>query len=225
LNNKRRTILSAALALLAAASLLGAVKLPLWHLRMEAPQYKDQEALRVNVFAGSMSGDLREITVLNQYIGVHIPAVLPQASWLPQTLLAVAVLGLIAAVLPLRIRRESLIVVSMALATAVGFAVFQARQQMWDIGHKRDAHTKLARVQDFTPPFLGTTKIAQFTVSSWFGPGAYLIGIAFALQIGAAVLNHIAFRYPLSPPKGEAEGEGCFGPGQTLTNHRSEALA
>src|SRR3954466_4308047 len=88
MNKVRRTILPMALALLAAGSLLAAVKLPLWHLRMEAPQYKDQEALRVNVFAGSMSGDLREITVLNQYIGVHIPPVLPQASWLPQALLA-----------------------------------------------------------------------------------------------------------------------------------------
>jgi hypothetical protein len=215
LNNTRRTILSAALALLAAGSLLAAVKLPLWHLRMEAPQYKDQEALRVNVFAGSMSGDLREITVLNQYIGVHIPPVLPQSSWLPQALLASGAVGLIAVALPLRMRRAALVVVALAVASSTAFAVFQARQQMWDIGHKRDAHTKLARVQDFTPPFLGRAKIAQFTVSSWFGPGAYLIGIGFALQLGAAVLSRRESQAPNTRPAS----------GHDVSLNHSEALA
>jgi hypothetical protein len=215
MSKARRGIFALALASIATACLFGAVKLPLWHLRMEAPQYREEEALRVNVFAGSMSGDLSEITVLNQYIGVHIPAVLPQASWLPKALLAGGALGLIAAVLPLRIRRGALILVLIALASSVGFAVFQARQQMWDIGHKRDAHTKLARVQDFTPPFLGTAKIAQFTVSSWFGPGAYLIGAAFALQIGAAALS----RRPSQVTNGRSEAH------RGVSFNHSEALA
>ena len=189
MSNARRTLISIGCAVAAAACLFSATKVPLWHLRMEAPQYKDNEALRVNVFAGSMSGDLREITVLNQYIGVHIPAVLSQSKWLPTALLGAAILGIAATALPFAIRRASFGLVSVALAVAVAFAVIQARRQMYDIGHKRDAHTKLARVQDFTPPFLGTAKIAQFTVSSWFGPGAYLIGAAFALQVGAAVVS------------------------------------
>jgi hypothetical protein len=168
---------------------VGAIKLPLWHLRMEAPQYRDNEALRVNVFAGSMKGDLREITVLNQYIGVHIPETLPQAKWLPTALAIGAALGIVAALLPLRIRRISLSVVSLALAVAVAFALIQAKQQMHDIGHKRDAHTKLARVHDFDPPFLGTAKIAQFTVTSWLGSGAYLLGGAIALQLAGGIAS------------------------------------
>jgi len=189
MSKARRTILTISLALLAAVCLVGATKLPLWHLRMEAPQYREQEALRVNVFAGSMKGDLREITVLNQYIGVHIPSVLPQSKWLPTTLLTAAVLGVLASVLRQAARRIALVVASIALAGAVGLAIFQARQQMYDIGHKLDAHTKLARVHDFNPPFLGTAKIAQFTVTSWFGAGAWLIGGALALQFGAAVVS------------------------------------
>jgi hypothetical protein len=156
---------------------------------MEAPQYRDQEALRVNVFAGAMQGDLREISVLNQYIGVHIPATLPQSRWLPTALLAGAALGILASIFPAKIRRVSMVVVSLCVAATVGFAVFQAKGQMHDIGHKRDAHTKLARVQDFDPPFLGTAKIAQFTVTSWLGAGAYLIGAAVALQFGAGILS------------------------------------
>src|ERR1051325_1970716 len=106
--NNRRTLFTIAFVALAAGFLLGALKLPLWHLRMEAPQYRDEEALRVNVFAGSMRGDLREITVLNQYIGVHIPAVLPQSRWLPPMLLAGAALGIVASLLPKILRRGAL---------------------------------------------------------------------------------------------------------------------
>jgi len=189
MNNARRSILVLALAIAAAGCLALSVKLPLWHLRMEAPQYREEEALRVNVYAGAMKGDLREITVLNQYIGVHIPRVLPQSKWLPAALLAAAVLGVLASTLPGAFRRSGLALVSLTLAGAVAFAVFQAGQQMHDIGHKRDAHTKLARVQDFDPPFLGTAKVAQFTLTAWFGTAAYLIGAAIALQAGAAALG------------------------------------
>jgi hypothetical protein len=189
MSKTRRTLLAITFALVAAGLLAVSLKLPLWHLRMEAPQYRDQEALKVNVFAGSMNGDLREITVLNQYIGVHIPAVLPQSKWLPTALIVGAVLGVVASLLPFVLRRGALLVTSVALASAIGVAVFQAKRQMYDIGHKRDAHTKLARVQDFTPPFLGTAKVAQFTITASFGSGAYLLGAAIALQLGGAVLS------------------------------------
>jgi hypothetical protein len=189
MSKSRRTFLAIACAFVAAALLAAAIKLPLWHLRMEAPQYRDKEALRVNVFAGSMKGDLREITVLNQYIGVHIPETLPQSKWLPTALGIGAVLGIVAASLPLRIRRVSLSIVSIALAGSIAFALIQAKQQMHDIGHKRDAHTKLARVHDFDSPFLGTAKIAQFTVTSWLGAGAYLLGGAIALQLAGAIAS------------------------------------
>jgi hypothetical protein len=75
------------------------------------------------------------------------------------------------------------------MIVALGFAAIQARLQMHDIGHKRDQKTVLVGLHDFTPPFLGTTKIAQFTVSSRFGSGAWLIGTALSLQIAAAWLS------------------------------------
>ena len=189
MSKAKRTIAAIILAAVGAGFLAASLKLPLWHMRMEAPQYREEEALRVNVFAGSMNGDLGEINVLNQYIGVHVPEVLPQSRWLPSVLGAAAVLGILASVLPGMSRTVALGAVTLALAGAVTFAVLQAKQQMYDIGHKRDAHTKMARVRDFNPPFLGTAKIAQFTVSSWLGAGAYLIGGAILLLGGAAVVS------------------------------------
>jgi hypothetical protein len=170
----------------AALLLLASLRLPLWHMRLEAPQYRDEETLKIAVFPNRYGGDMREITVLNQYIGVHVPRTLPQFGWLPYLLAVGAGLGLGASLLSVRFRRGALAITCAALAAGVIIAAAQATFQMHDIGHKRDHRTVLAGVHDFTPPFLGTSKIAQFTVTSSFGLGAWLIGAAMALQIGAA---------------------------------------
>ena len=178
-----------ALAFLAAVLLLVSLSLPLWQMRLEAPQYRAEEALKIAVHPGSLRGDLRELSVLNQYIGVHVPPTLPQFKWLPGTLIAGAVLGVLAGFWRGRVGRRALMLVSGGLVAALILATVQALSQMHDIGHKRDEKTILIGLKDFTPPFLGTRKIAQFTVSSRFGIGAWLIGGALALQLGAAWLR------------------------------------
>jgi hypothetical protein len=179
-------------ASISAVLLLVSLKLPLWQMRLEAPQYRGKEALHIAVHPNALRGDLRELSVLNQYIGVHVPPTLPQFKWLPAALIAGAVLAICASLAPIRIRRLALIVSSLALIAALASAAVQARSQIYNIGHNRDQHTPLVGVQDFTPPFLGTTKIAQFEVSSRFGLGAWLIGGALALQLGAAWLSGIS---------------------------------
>ena len=192
-NSKRqmriRSVCALALTIAGSALLLASLKLPLWQMRLEAPQYRDQEALRVAVHPNALRGDLREINVLDQYIGVHVPATLPQFKWLPAVIIIGAASGLVAGCLPGLLRRRGLVGISLGLATAMAFAAIQATTQIRDIGHKRDQKTVLAGVKDFTPPFLGTSKIAQFTVSSRFGLAAWLIGGAIVLQIGAAWLS------------------------------------
>ena len=155
-------------------------------MRLEAPQYRAEEALRIAVHPNALRGDIKELSVLDRYIGVHIPPTLPQFKWLPGTLITGAILGLIAVLLPLVIRRRALIAVVIALTAGLAVAAVQAMIQMHDIGHNRDQHTVLVGVKDFTQPFLGRTKIAQFEVSSRFGWGAWLIGAALTLQLGAA---------------------------------------
>ena len=188
-NTGRRRATVIALAVLSATLLFLSLKLPLWQMRMEAPQYRDDEALKVAVYAGAMRGDLNEIKVLNQYIGVHIPNELPQLEWLPTALVATGVIGLLAAFLPVAVRRRALVVVPSLLSLALFVAAVQAQWQMYDIGHKRDQKTKLARFKDFTAPLLGSAKIAQFKVSSRFGPGAGFVAAAIVLQFAGAWLN------------------------------------
>jgi len=181
--------LGVGLAAVAALLLLASLRLPLWHMRLEAPQYRDEEALKIAVYPNRYGGDMREISVLDRYIGVHVPNKLPQFAWLPILLTGGAALGFAASLSPVRFRRGALTVTTSLIAAGVITAAVQAKSQMHDIGHKRDQRTILAGVHDFTPPFLGTSKIAQFTVTSGFGLGAWLIGVAMASQLSAAFVS------------------------------------
>ncbi len=184
-NPSRSKIPAILLAVCAAGLLLGSLRLVLWHLRMEAPQYKDEEALKVKVYPGAMRGDLREIRVLNQYIGVHLPEDLPQVRWLPAVLVSGAVLSLVVLVFPLNLRRRSLYGLSGLLALAMVCFAAMAQWQMYRIGHERDTHTPLQGIHDFTTPFIGSVKIANFHIHAALGPGAWLIGTAILLLAGA----------------------------------------
>lgn len=194
--NSSNRIVSISLVVIAAVLLLVSLKLPLWQMRLEAPQYRAEEALHVAVHPNALRGDIKELSVLDRYIGVHIPPTLPQFKWLPGTLIAGATLGIFAGLLRDTIRRTTLILVVIAMATTLAAAAVQATWQMHDIGHHRDAKTALVGVKDFTPPFLGTSKIAQFEVSSRFGLGAWLIGAALTLQLGAAWSSRNCVRHP-----------------------------
>jgi hypothetical protein len=182
------------LATISAALLLTSLRLPLWHMRLEAPQYQGEEALKVTVFPNKYDGAMREIGVLNQYIGVHVPARLPQFDWLPLFLAGSSALAFAAGLVGPSFRRAALLLASSIITAGILAAAAQAKTQMHDIGHKRDHRTVLAGVQDFTPPFLGTGKIAQFTVTSRLGLGSWLIASAIALQFTGAWISRKPFQ-------------------------------
>lgn len=189
MSKQRLNILTVALALVAAGLLTASLKFPLWRMRMESPQYREEEAIKVAVYPGALRGDLKEIETLNQYIGVTVPRELPQCRWLPGALIGAGILGLIGVFLPRAARKWVLFLVPSALSISLLFAALQARQQMYDIGHHRNEKTPLRGVKDFTPPFLGKAKLFQFEVESRFGVGAYLIAGALALQLTGAWLS------------------------------------
>jgi copper chaperone NosL len=183
-----RTVLTFVGPVAAAALFVTSLSLPLWQLKMEAPQYQDAEALRVSVYPGSMRGDLREISVLNKYIGVHIPENLPELRWLPVALLAGAVLGVGALALKGNARQRSMFGVAALLSLVLLASAATAQWQMHRIGHQRDPHPALKGVGNFTPPILGRVKVANFTITTWLGAGAFLIGAGILLQIGSGML-------------------------------------
>lgn len=193
----RERLATVALTAVAAALLVASVSLPLWQMRMEAPQYKNEEALRVLVYPNALRGDLQEIKVLNGYIGVHIPERLPQMRWLPGVLYAGAIAGLVAALLPRPWHRRALFFVPVATGFALLVAAAQAQWQMHEIGTQRDKKTKLVGVKDFTAPLVGRAKIAQFTITSFLSWGCLCIAGALLMQLLAVwrERDRAAFRH------------------------------
>ncbi len=189
MSNKFRTTGCFAATVLAGALFAVSLKLPVWHLKMEAPQYQKEEALRVRVYPGRMAGDLREISVLNHYIGVHIPEKLPQLYWLPVALLAAAGLGLAGNLVPGALRSRVFLGVALLLSLTMLASAGLAQKQMHDLGHKRDSHTALKGIHDFTPPLLGSVKVANFEITASLDLGVLLIAGGIALQLGAAFLS------------------------------------
>ncbi len=210
MNNPRiHRIACLAATTLAAALLLFSLRLPLWHLKMEAPQYQDEEALRVRVYPSALAGDLREIKVLNQYIGVHIPDKLPQLHWLPIALVAAAGLGLAVNLLPSASRSRGLLATAILLCFILLASAVLAQKQMHQIGHNRDRHTILKGVPDFTPPLLGSVKVANFEISTGLGIGALVIAAGVALQFaGGFLARGEAATRSSSPKPATVSGDG-----------------
>lgn len=189
MNNTRRNVfVGLCLALAAGGLLLASLRLPLWHLHMESPQYQGQEALNVYVLPSALQGSLGEIKLLEQYIGVRVPDTLPQTRWLPIIMWLGAGLGLMAALLPLRVRRFAAFGLAGLLALAMLTAAIQAQGQMYHLGHDRNRHAALQGVGDFTPPLLGNLKVANFELESRLGWGAALIAGAVAMYVWLGLL-------------------------------------
>lgn len=174
--------------LLAAATLLlaAALVLPLWSTHMEAPQYRNEEALEVHVYPGRVEGDLTEIQTLNQYVGVALPLDTPELAASPWVLLALVLAAALVLLLPQRARAYAALALGLAmvLVAAAGGALLQYR--LYEMGHAR-SKTILEGVPDFTPPLLGTAKIANFTVHMSLGLGGWAYALALVLVLAAFV--------------------------------------
>jgi len=156
----------------AAILLVATLALPLWSTRMEAPQYKDDEALEVEVFAGRVHGDIDEIELLNQYVGVRLPLETPELAAAPWVLGAMLIVALVTLALPLAARRRTALGLCVLMAATLfgGAALLQYR--LYQMGHERD-RAIMEGVDDFTPPIVGSKKIANFTVHMSLGAGAW----------------------------------------------------
>lgn len=169
----------------AAALLASSLWLPLWYTHMEAPQYRGEEALEVVVYAGEVKGDLTELSHLNQYIGVKMDLDIPELHASPYILGGLLALSLVLISLPrCRLHLGALVLATcMALCVIGGFVTLHER--LYALGHER-GDSPFARVEDFTPPLLGTQKIANFTVTTGLGAGAWAYALAFFLAAGVA---------------------------------------
>ncbi len=184
-----------ALALVAALLVLPTYFLPLWNLTMFAPQYGD--GLRLDIYSYKLQGgnegqDLKEINVLNHYIGMRDLAVedFGQFKWMPFVLGVLALIFLRAAV----VGRVLDLVDSLVIFTYFGlFSGWSFGYTMYQYGHVL-APTAPVKVDPFMPPLFGGAQLANFEVYSYPAAGVWaLVAVGLALAV-ALVLGVRAAR-------------------------------
>jgi hypothetical protein len=179
---------SRALMLAAAACLVATFFFPLWNLTMFAPQYPD--GLRLDIYAYTLEGgnggqDVKEINVLNHYIGMRDLAVedFTEFKWMP---FVIGGLGL------LILRAVVHGTVASLLDVTVLFVYFSAFS-LWSFGYKlyRYGHdlspSAAVKVDPFMPPLFGGQQIANFEVYSYPQAASYALGATVVL-LAAALL-------------------------------------
>ncbi|HEB52244.1 MAG TPA: hypothetical protein ENI87_03200 [bacterium] len=151
---------------------------PLWRISMEAPQYPN--GLSMDIYSYKLEGghgglDIKEINVLNHYIGMHAITrdELQDLDWLPFGILAMALLAMRAALLG---NVRTLIDLSMisAYISAVAFGRFI--YMLYEFGFNLDPKAPVT-VEPFMPVIIGSKKIANFWTHSMPQLGSVLMGV------------------------------------------------
>ena len=175
------------LIVIATLLMLPAYLAPLWKLTMFAPQYPD--GLRLSIYSYKLEGgnggqDIKEINVLNHYIGMRdlAPSDFTEFKWIPFVVGALGLLFLRAALMG---NISSLVDVFVLYVYFGLFSLWSFGYKMYVYGHTL-APTAAVRVAPFMPPLFGHRKLANFDVYSYPGLGSYSLAAA-ALVLAAAV--------------------------------------
>lgn len=171
---ERRLIVLAALVLLPVFFL---PVLPIWIMKLWAPQYP--EGMTLTIFSNTISGDLQKINSLNHYVGMHAitPNDFREFTYLPQALTGFGLLALLGALFN---RRWIAILGWLAFTAFSAYMFIDYANWLWHYGHDLDPRAAL-KLPAFTPPIIGFKKMANFRVWSFPGPGTVLLGIAWLL--------------------------------------------
>jgi copper chaperone NosL len=174
-----------ALAALAIAAYAASFFQVWWRFTLYAPQYP--HGLRLAISLTGMGGDVREIDMLNHYIGMgHMADAAARerelAGW-GVGLIAVLVLG--TTLLAGKNLGRAILVPGVAFP-----AVFLADAFYWlhHFGHNLDPRAPL-HIPPFTPELFGNGQIGQFMTFAVPGPGFWLATTALGLLLAAVVVR------------------------------------
>jgi copper chaperone NosL len=180
--------------LVAVAALVGllALRLPLWEVRLGAPQYPEGLGLRIfaHTVAGIKPNDLQNINGLNHYIGMQAiePDAIPELRYMPWILGLLVATGVLAAATGRRRLLQGWLV-AFALLGAVGLWDFWRWE--YDYGHNLDMDQAIIIVPGMTyqPPLIGSKQLLNFTATAWPGTGAMALGVSFLVTAGVLLAS------------------------------------
>lgn len=186
-----------ALALAAALLVVPTYTSPLWNLTMFAPQYGD--GLRLDIYSYKLQGgnhgqDLKEINLLNHYIGMRDLAAedFTEFKWMPFVLGGLALVFLRAAVMG----RVLDLLDSIVVFSYVGlFSLWSFAYKLYSYGHDLSPSAPV-KVPPFMPPLLGGAQLANFEVYSYPALGSYaLFAVGFVLAAALLLGARSALRH------------------------------
>ena len=174
--NKRLNILSRFWILVAVACIGASFFFPLWHIHLEAPQYREGLDLWIYSYqldAGNEGQDLAEINILNHYIGM---AEIHEADFLEMTILPFALgffilFGLRAVVFGTMSNVIDHLVLFLYFCL---FSLGNFVYRMYSYGHDLDPRAPI-NPDPFWPALVGTKQIANMTQTSLPHAASYLL--------------------------------------------------
>lgn len=180
----------------AAAILIPCIFLPVWTITLNAPQYPG--GLDIVIYPHTVAGQLREVNLLNHYIGMHEIAAneFPEFVFIPFFILRFATFGILAALIG-RMTFAVIGYLDFVLFGATMLYVFQ--HWLTDFGTNLSSEAPI-NLAPFVPKFLGTTHVAQFSVSSWPAIGGWLMCVAGLLGPAIMFLEWRRFRGSRATP-------------------------
>ena len=204
------------LLVVSAALLVLTYVTPLWDMTMFAPQYG--EGLRLHIYSHQLVGgnggnDIKEINLLNHYIGMHD---LTQESfkeflWMPFIIGALGLLFLRAAVFG---TIGHLVDVTMMFVYFGLFSLYSFAHKLWVYGHDLAPNAPV-KVAPFMPPAFGGRQIANFEVYSYPGPGSYAFAAVGLALVAGLVHAWRTDRRLRDEVAGADAGEGRGRPAET----------
>ena len=188
--DRRLTLKSRVLILVAVVVLLPVFFFPLWNMSFYSNQYRD--GLVLHIYSYQLEGgktpnrdDLREINSLNHYIGMRplLESDFSEFTWVPLVVGLLMILALRAMVLG---KMSNLVDVFVLFVYFGLFSLWSFYHRLYLYGHNLDP-TASIKVEPFTPPLFGSKQIANFLVNSYPGIGSYAF-FAFAVLLLVAIL-------------------------------------
>ncbi len=173
------------LASLAALLFAGSFFLAWWKFWLYAPQYP--KGLHLIISLTGMGGDVREIDILNHYIGMkHLEDAAPTERQLAGYLVAglgVAVLVLLA----LSGKRFNKLLAIPAIAFPIGFLA-DSFYWLYSFGHNLDPKAPI-RLGAFTPQMFGNGQIGQFETFAQPAAGFWVAMAGVACAVAANMIR------------------------------------
>jgi len=201
--NKRLNIWSRLAVLVAVACLAASFFFPLWHIHLEAPQYREGLDLWIyghQLVGGNEGNDLHEINILNHYIGMQP---INEADFVEMRVIPFAIgFFILFSLRAVVFGTMSNLIDHIALFGYFSlFALANFVYRMYSYGHDLDPKAPF-NPDPFWPALLGTKQIANMTQTSLPRGASYLLIAALMSLVVAVVLSRRERPIYESRPKG-----------------------